>query len=101
MQTIEIYTARHCPYCTAAKALLKRKAVPFTEIDIAANWERRDEMIDRANGHATVPQIFIGPTHVGGNDELHAHGQAGRPAAGRRTGILRAGAIRPRCDVGR
>jgi glutaredoxin 3 len=78
MQTIEISTARHCPYCTAAKALLKRKGLPFTEIDIAANWERRDEMIERANGHATVPQIFIGPTHVGGSDELQELERSGR-----------------------
>jgi glutaredoxin 3 len=78
MQKIEIYTTRFCPYCSAAKALLKRKGVPFTEIDIAANWERRDEMIERANGRVTVPQIFIGSAHVGGNDDLQALERAGK-----------------------
>jgi glutaredoxin 3 len=70
MPTVEIYTTRFCPYCNAAKALLKRKGIAFKEIDIAANWERRDEMMRRANGQATVPQIFIGGRHIGGNAEL-------------------------------
>lgn len=50
MQPIEIYTTRYCPYCASAKALLKRKGLPFIEIDIAANWERRDDMITEGNG---------------------------------------------------
>ena len=70
MTQIEIYTARYCPYCTAAKALLRRKGYAFTEIDIAANWERRDEMIARAKGLATVPQVFVGALHLGGLHEL-------------------------------
>ncbi len=70
MPIVEIYTTRFCPYCSAAKALLRRKGIAFKEIDIAANWERRDEMMRRANGHATVPQIFVGNRHVGGNAEL-------------------------------
>jgi len=78
MPPIEIYTTRYCPYCYAAKALLSRKGVAFTEIDLAGNWERRDEMIERANGRMTVPQIFIGMTHVGGSDELHALERAGK-----------------------
>jgi glutaredoxin 3 len=78
MATVEIYTARFCPYCAAAKALLTRKGAAFTEIDIAGNWERRDEMIARANGRVTVPQIFIGAAHVGGNDELQALEREGR-----------------------
>jgi glutaredoxin 3 len=78
MAKVEIYTARFCPYCTAAKALLARKGVAFTEIDIAGNWERRDEMIARANGRVTVPQIFIGGTHIGGHDELRALEREGR-----------------------
>ena len=69
MKEVLIYTAR---YCTSAKSLLKRKGVSFTEIDIGGNWERRDEMIEKANGRVTVPQIFIGDLHVGGNDELRA-----------------------------
>ena len=77
MPIIEIYTTRYCPYCYAAKALLRRKGVEFAEIDLERDWERRDEMIKRANGRMTVPQIFIGSTHVGGSDELHALEQAG------------------------
>lgn len=71
MPPVEIYTTRYCPYCTRAKALLKRKGVAFKEIDLAGNWELRDEMIQRANGRTTVPQIFIGKVHVGGSDDLH------------------------------
>lgn len=71
MVPVEIYTTRWCLYCYAAKALLSRKGVAFTEINVAGNRERRSEMIERANGRTTVPQIFIGATHVGGSDELH------------------------------
>jgi len=77
MPPIEIYTSRYCPYCHAAKALLKRKGVEFIEIKIDRDWECRDEMIDRANGSMTVPQIFIGDVHVGGSDDLHALERAG------------------------
>jgi glutaredoxin 3 len=70
MKEVLIYTARYCPYCTSAKSLLKRRGVSFTEIDIGGNWERRDEMIEKANGRVTVPQIFIGDLHIGGHDEL-------------------------------
>jgi glutaredoxin 3 len=72
MKEVLIYTARYCPYCAAAKSLLKRKGIAFTEIDIGGNWERRDEMIEKANGRVTVPQLFIGDLHVGGSDELQA-----------------------------
>ena len=75
---VEIYTTRYCPYCHAAKALLSRKGVAFIEIDLAGNWERRDEMIERANGRMTVPQIFIGMVHVGGSDDLLALERAGK-----------------------
>jgi glutaredoxin 3 len=78
MALIEIYTTRYCPYCHAAKTLLKRKGVEFTEIDLGRDWERRNEMIERANGGTTVSQIFIGATHVGGSDELHALNDAGK-----------------------
>jgi glutaredoxin 3 len=78
MAAVEIYTARYCPYCAAAKALLKRKGVAFTEFDIGGNWELRDEMIKRANGRVTVPQIFIDNQHVGGNDDLQALERAGK-----------------------
>jgi glutaredoxin 3 len=72
MPTVEIYTTPYCPYCTSAKALLKRKGIDFKEIDLGSNWELRDEMIQRANGRMTVPQIFVGQIHVGGCDDLHA-----------------------------
>lgn len=78
MPPVEIYTTRFCPYCHSAKALLKRKGVDFKEIDLAGNWERRDEMIERAQGRVTVPQIFVGAVHVGGSDDLHALERAGK-----------------------
>jgi glutaredoxin 3 len=78
MAPVEIYTTRYCPFCNAAKALLKRKGVNYSEIDIGSDWNRRDEMIQRANGQMTVPQIFIGALHVGGNNALHALERAGK-----------------------
>jgi glutaredoxin 3 len=78
MPAVEIYTTRWCPYCHSAKALLRRKGVAFSEIDLSGERERRNEMIERANGGYTVPQIFIGATHVGGSDELHALERAGK-----------------------
>ena len=78
MPPIEIYTSRFCPYCNMAKALLKGKGVTFTEINLSHEMERRNEMIERANGRMTVPQIFIGSVHVGGSDELHALERAGK-----------------------
>ena len=78
MPTVEIYTTRYCPYCHAAKALLKRKGVNYSEIDVGRDWECREEMIQRANGSMTVPQIFIGAAHVGGSNELHALERAGK-----------------------
>jgi glutaredoxin 3 len=78
MASVEIYTRDYCYYCAAAKDLLDRKGVSFTEIDITGRPERRIEMINRANGRTTVPQIFIGPMHVGGSDDLHALEAAGR-----------------------
>jgi glutaredoxin 3 len=81
---VEIYSARYCPYCAAAKALLRRRGVAFTEIDIGGNWEKRDEMIARANGRSTVPQIFIDDRHVGGYDDLEALDRAGGLEGSRR-----------------
>jgi glutaredoxin 3 len=77
MPPVEIYTTRYCPYCNAAKALLKRKGVNYNEIDVSRDWRRRDEMVQRTNGSMTVPQIFVGAVHVGGSDELHALERAG------------------------
>jgi glutaredoxin 3 len=78
MPPVDIYTTRWCPYCYRAKALLKRKGVAFNEIDLSRERERRAEMVQRASGRTTVPQIFVGPVHVGGSDDLHALEQAGK-----------------------
>ena len=78
MPAVEIYTTRFCPYCNAARALLRRRGIVYREIDIAGNWERRDEMIRRANGCATLPQIFFGDSHIGGMSELTALDASGR-----------------------
>jgi glutaredoxin 3 len=72
MTKVEIYTRILCGYCCSARALLERKGVPFVEIDAGGDPEKRREMIERANGAATYPQIFIGGRHVGGADELRA-----------------------------
>jgi glutaredoxin 3 len=71
MPAITIYTKNWCPYCSAAKKLLSEKGVEFTEIDIEKKPEARAEMIQRAKGRSTVPQIFIGEKHVGGCDDLY------------------------------
>lgn len=78
MPLIEIYTSPLCGFCHAAKRLLKEKGVEFTEIDVWEDPSRKPEMIDRANGGRTVPQIFIGDTHVGGCDDLYALDRAGK-----------------------
>jgi len=78
MAAIEIYTIRYCPYCQDAKELLSRKGVSFHEIDVTGNRDRRKEMIQRANGGSSYPQIFIGTTHVGGCDDLYALEEAGK-----------------------
>ena len=78
MRRIEIYTTRYCPYCTAAKRLLSKKGVEFTEIDVSADAKGRNRMAARTNGRMTVPQIFIGATHVGGFDDLYDLDRAGK-----------------------
>jgi glutaredoxin 3 len=75
---ITVYSKDHCPYCTKAKALLKRKGAAFTEIDITHDEAAQAEMLARAEGKKTVPQIFIGSTHVGGCDDLYALDAAGK-----------------------
>jgi len=70
MQKVTIYTTPYCPYCHAAKALLKKKGVSFEEIDVQ-DTVLRQQMMLRASGRRTVPQIFIGETHVGGSDDIH------------------------------
>ena len=72
MAPVEIYTTPYCPFCIDAKALLKKKNVAFTEIDVSRDRDLKQKMIQRANGGYTVPQIFIGTVHVGGCDDLYA-----------------------------
>lgn len=72
MAKVEIYTKAFCGYCYRAKALLAEKGVAFEEVDITMGGPRRGEMIDRAHGGTTVPQIFIDGKHIGGSDELAA-----------------------------
>jgi glutaredoxin 3 len=69
---VVIYTKPYCPYCVRALALLERKGADFEEVEAAFDPEKKAEMIQRANGARTFPQVFIGDTHVGGSDELHA-----------------------------
>ncbi|MEM6827325.1 MAG: glutaredoxin 3 [Pseudomonadota bacterium] len=75
---IDIYTKFACPFCVRAKHLLTSKGVEFNEFDITSGGEKRDEMLSRAPNAMTVPQIFIGDTHVGGSDDLAALEQAGK-----------------------
>lgn len=78
MQHIDIYTSPFCGYCHAAKRLLSAKGASFTEIDVSRDPSKRAEMVQRAPGSRTVPQIFIGKTYVGGFDEMNALDRAGR-----------------------
>lgn len=72
MVAVTLYTTPFCGYCMAAKRLLTAKGVGYAEIDVSADPSRRAEMTRRAGGGRTVPQIFIGETHVGGFDEMAA-----------------------------
>jgi glutaredoxin 3 len=72
MAKIEIYTKAFCPYCYRAKHLLDAKGATYEEIDITMGGPRRAEMLDRAHGRNTVPQIFIDDRHIGGSDDLAA-----------------------------
>ncbi|MEL6562855.1 MAG: glutaredoxin 3 [Pseudomonadota bacterium] len=78
MKPVEIYTSPLCGFCHAAKRLLNEKGIDFTEVDVLKHPERKAEMIQRANGGRTVPQIFVGETHVGGCDDLYALEQSGK-----------------------
>ncbi len=78
MRPVEIYTTPTCPYCHAAKRLLQKKEVAFSEIDVSRDPALRAAMTQRARGGRTVPQIFIGDTHVGGCDDLYALEDAGK-----------------------
>ena len=77
MAFVEVYTTPYCPYCVSAKDLLRRKGVDFIEINVASDRELHSKMVERAGGRVTVPQIFVGDTHVGGCDDLFALDDAG------------------------
>ncbi|TKT75226.1 glutaredoxin 3 [Aquamicrobium sp. LC103] len=78
MADVTIYTRIMCGYCAAAKRLLDGKGVTYTEHDASFSPELRQEMIARAHGRSTFPQIFVGDVHVGGSDDLHALDAAGK-----------------------
>tara|TARA_R110002124_G_scaffold37076_7_gene118849 strand:+ start:528 stop:785 length:258 start_codon:yes stop_codon:yes gene_type:complete len=78
MVKVEIYTSPICGYCHAAKRLLGQKGISYEETDVVANPDKRAEMMARARGGRTVPQIFINGTHIGGCDELYALDSAGK-----------------------
>lgn len=78
MQPVDMYFSPLCGFCHAAKRLLDSKGVDYTTINVLAEPKRKSEMMDRANGRHTVPQIFIGDTHVGGYDDLAALERQGK-----------------------
>ena len=75
---ITVYLTQFCPYCVRAKSLLNAKQVNYSEIDVGAQSELRDVMIQKSHGVTSVPQIFIGDVHVGGCDDLFAAESAGK-----------------------
>ncbi len=78
MAKVTIYTRQFCGFCTRALGLLDRKGVEYEHIDAGMSPDLRRQMIDRAGGAATFPQIFIGEKHIGGSDELHALDRSGK-----------------------
>lgn len=78
MHRVKIYTTPICPYCVRAKTLLKKKGAEFEEIDVFSDSSARREMETKSGGRQTVPQIFVGETHVGGCDDLYELERAGK-----------------------
>ena len=78
MPKVVIYSTPYCLYCLMAKRLLSKKGAAFEDIDVSGNWELRDKLVEMSGGHMTVPQIWIGETHVGGYDELSALEREGK-----------------------
>lgn len=78
MSAVTIYTRAFCPYCSRAVSLLKSKGADFNEIDAGMDPDKKAEMVQRANGARTFPQIFIGDNHIGGCDEMMALERAGK-----------------------
>ena len=77
MKKVTMNSGNPCPYCAAAKALLKTKNVEIQEFDIWKDAEKAKEMIKRTNGAKTIPQIFIGDHYVGGNEQLQNANRSG------------------------
>ena len=77
MKKVTLYSGNPCPFCSAAKALLKTKNVEIEEFDIWKDPTKAKEMLQRTNGARSIPQIFIGDYHVGGNDQLQAANRSG------------------------
>ena len=78
MPKVVVYSTPYCPYCLMAKHLLSKKGVAYEDIDVSGNWELRDELVAKSGGRMTVPQIWIGETHVGGYDQLSALEREGK-----------------------
>ena len=78
MARVEMYATMWCPYCSRARMLLQGKGISFTEIDLDEEPGRRTEMVRRAQGRTSVPQIFIDGDHIGGSDDLVALDRAGQ-----------------------
>ena len=78
MQKITVYSTQSCPYCVRAKGLLSAKGYAYEEIDVSHDEALREEMVKKAGGRRTVPQIFVGGTHVGGFDDLNALDRQGK-----------------------
>ncbi|WP_224368357.1 glutaredoxin 3 [Hyalangium versicolor] len=78
MKPVKIYTTNYCGYCVRAKDLLKRKGVTYEEVDVTGNDEAREKLVEMSSGQRTVPQIFIGDTHVGGYSDLAALDRDGK-----------------------
>ena len=77
MKKITTYSGDPCPYCGAAKALLKSKNIEIEEFDIWKDATKAKEMLQRTNGKRTIPQMFIGDVYIGGNDELQSLNRSG------------------------
>ncbi len=77
MKKVTMYSGSPCPYCVAAKALLKTKNVEIEEFDVRKDKAKAKEMLERTNGARTIPQIFIGDHYIGGNDQLQAANRSG------------------------
>ena len=78
MARVEVYSTMFCPYCARAKSLLEKKGVDYVNIDVIEDTSKRDEMVKRAGGRQTVPQIFIDGEHIGGFDDMAALDRAGK-----------------------